>query len=211
MAIDLYLWATPNGRKVSIMLEELGLSYTEKPINIGEEEQFAPDFVAISPNNRIPAIVDHDGPDCKPISIFESGAILLYLAEKEGKLIPTDPRKRIMCLEWLMWQMGGVGPMFGQAHHFLDATKEEVPYAIKRYVNECHRLYGVLNNRLENNEYVAGSEYSVADIAIIPWVQRHARHQISLRDFVNVERWYEKLTQRSAVKRGMACLGGKNL
>ncbi len=211
MAIDLYLWATPNGRKVSIMLEELGLSYTEKPINIGEEEQFAPDFVAISPNNRIPAIVDHDGPDCKPISIFESGAILLYLAEKEGKLIPTDPRKRIMCLEWLMWQMGGVGPMFGQAHHFLDATKEEVPYAIKRYVNECHRLYGVLNNRLENNEYVAGSEYSVADIAIIPWVQRHARHQISLRDFVNVERWYEKLTKRSAVKRGMACLGGKNL
>ena len=211
MAIDLYLWATPNGRKVSIMLEELELPYTEKAINIGEREQFASDFLAISPNNRIPAIVDHDGPGCKPISVFESGAILLYLGEKEGKLIPTDPRKRIMCLEWLMWQMGGVGPMLGQAHHFLGGTKEEVPYAVGRYVNECHRLYGVLNKRLENNEYVAGSEYSVADIAIIPWVQRHERHQTKLEDFVNVERWYKKLTQRPAVKRGMACLGGINL
>ena len=185
----------------------VGLPYTEKPVNIWKKEQFSSDFLAISPNNQISAIVDHDGSGCKLVSVFESRAILLYLGEKEGKLTPTDPRKRIMCLEWLMWQMGGVGPMFGQAHHFLDGTKEEVPFAIERYVNECHRLYGVLNDHLESKEYVAGSEYSVADLAIIPWVQKHARHRTKLEDFICVERWCKKLTQRPAIKRGMARLG----
>ena len=211
MTIDLYLWATPNGRKVSIMLEELKVPYVEKPVNIANEEQFAPEFLAISPNNRIPAIVDHDGPGGKPVSVFESGAILLYLGEKEGRLIPSDPRKRISCLEWLMWQMGGLGPMLGQAHHFLGTSKEKIPYGIKRYVDESQRLYRVLNKRLENNEYVCGDEYSVADISIIPWIQRHQRHRTKLEDYVNVERWYRKICTRPAVKRGMACLGGRNL
>lgn len=211
MTIELYLWATPNGRKISIMLEELGLPYEEKPVNIGQGEQFEPAFLKISPNNRIPAIIDPDGPDGKPISVFESGAILLYLAEKTGKFVPDDPRKKVACYEWLMWQMGGMGPMPGQVHHFLGAAKEEVPYAIDRYVNETHRLYGVLDKRLADNEYVAGDEYTIADMAISPWVQRHERHRTDLNDYPNVKRWYDMLWQRPAVEKGMKCLGGRNL
>ncbi|MDA0656661.1 MAG: glutathione binding-like protein [Proteobacteria bacterium] len=211
MTIELYLWATPNGRKISIMLEEVGLPYVEKSVNIGKGEQFEPDFLKISPNNRIPAIIDPEGPDGKPVSVFESGAILIYLAEKSGKLMPADPHKRVACLEWLMWQMGGMGPMPGQVHHFLGAAKEEVPYAIERYVNETHRLYKVLNERLADNDYVAGDEYSIADIAILPWVQRHGRHRTDLNDYPNVKRWFEALMARPAVEKGMACLGGINL
>jgi GST-like protein len=205
MTIELYLWATPNGRKISIALEELGLPYEEKAVNIGQGEQFEPAFLKISPNNRIPAIIDPDGPDGKPISVFESGAILLYLGEKTGKLIPADPRKKVACYEWLMW------PMPGQVHHFLGAAKEEVPYAIERYVNETHRLYKVLDGRLADNEYVAGDEYSIADIAIVPWVQRHERHRTDLNDYPNVKRWYDMLWQRPAVDKGMHCLGGRNM
>ena len=210
MTIELYLWATPNGRKISIMLEEVGLPYEEKSVNIGKGEQFEPNFLVISPNNRIPAIIDPDGPGDEPISVFESAAILLYLGEKTGELIPTDPRKRIACLEWLMWQMGGMGPMPGQVHHFLSA-KEEVPYAIERYVKETHRLYGVLDGHLADNKFCAGNEYSIADIAIVPWVQRHGRHRTDLTDYPNVKRWFESLMARPAVEKGMSCLGGINL
>ena len=210
MTIELYLWATPNGRKLSIMLEEVGLPYEEKSVNIGKGEQFEPNFLAISPNNRIPAIIDPDGPGGEPVSVFESAAILLYLGEKTGELIPTDPRKRIACHEWLMWQMGGMGPMPGQVHHFLSA-KEEVPYAIERYVKETHRLYGVLDGHLADNKFCAGNEYSIADIAIVPWVQRHGRHRTDLNDYPNVKRWFESLMARPAVEKGMSCLGGINL
>ena len=210
MTIELYLWATPNGRKISIMLEEVGLPYEEKSVNIGKGEQFEPNFLVISPNNRIPAIIDPDGPGDEPISVFESAAILLYLGEKTGELIPTDPRKRIACHEWLMWQMGGMGPMPGQVHHFLSA-KEEVPYAIERYVKETHRLYGVLDGHLADNKFCAGNEYSIADIAIVPWVQRHGRHRTDLNDYPNVKRWFELLMARPAVEKGMSCLGGINL
>ena len=179
MTIDLYTWATPNGRKVSVMLEEVGLPYKEHAINISKGEQFQPDFLKISPNNRIPAIVDPDGPDGKPISVFETGAIMLYLGEKTGKLIPTDPRKRIAMMEWLMWQMGGFGPMLGQAHHFL-GMKEPDEYGVQRYLKETQRLYGVLYRWLSDNEYVAGDEYTLADLAILGWAQRHERHQVAL-------------------------------
>src|SRR5687768_2265145 len=165
--IELYTWSTPNGRKVSIMLEELGLPYHVHPINIGKNEQFAPGFIAINPNSKIPAIVDPEGPDGKPVSMMESGAILIYLGEKTGKLIPAAPRERYVALQWLMFQMGGVGPMFGQVHHFLRAAKEPVPYAIERYTNETRRLYGVLDARLKTERYLAG-EYSIADIATYP-------------------------------------------
>lgn len=201
--IDLYTWGTPNGRKVSIMLEEIGLPYTVHPINISKDEQFQPHFLAISPNNRIPAIVDSEGPDGRPVSVFESGAILIYLAEKAGKLMPKDARRRIACLEWLMWQMGGFGPMLGQNHHFRRAAPEKVPYALDRYAKETARLYGVLNKRLADHEYVA-DEYSVADVAIYPWVARHGWHETSLDDFPNVKRWFAAITARPAVEKGMA-------
>jgi len=168
MTIDLYTWATPNGRKASVMLEEVGLPYTEHPINIGKGEQFGEAFLKISPNNRIPAIVDPDGPDGKPVSVFETGAILIYLGEKTGKLIPTDARKRIATMEWLMWQMGGFGPMLGQVHHFRGMDEPD-EYGVERYTKETHRLYGVLDRRLADNEYVAGDEYTIADVAILPW------------------------------------------
>ena len=162
--IDLYTWTTPNGRKVSIMLEELGLPYKVFPINISKDEQFQPHFLAISPNNRIPAIIDHEGPGGQPISVFESGAILIYLAEKtKSPLFPTETRQRVATLEWLMWQMGGVGPMFGQAHHFLRAAKEQIPYGIKRYLDETHRLYGVADRRLADNRYLTGAAYTIAN------------------------------------------------
>jgi GSH-dependent disulfide-bond oxidoreductase len=200
--IDLYTWTTPNGRKVSIMLEELALPYRVHPVNIGQNEQFKPEFVRISPNSKIPAIVDPDGPDGRPISMMESGAILIYLAGKTGKLLPLSIRERYEALEWLMFQMGGVGPMFGQTHHFLRAAREPVPYAIERYTKETRRLYGVLNERLAKRPYLADG-YSVADIATYPWVARHEWHQTDLNDFPHVKRWFDAISARPAVQRGM--------
>ena len=200
--IDLYTWSTPNGRKASIMLEELGLPYNTHAINIGKNDQFKPEFVAINPNSKIPAIVDSQGPDGQPISIMESGAILIYLAEKAGKLLPASPRGRSVAMQWLMFQMGGVGPMFGQVHHFLRAAKEPVPYAIERYINETRRLYGVLDTRLGDREYLA-DEYSIADIATYPWVARYEWHKTRLEDFPNVKRWFDAISARPAVERGM--------
>ncbi|PIW31307.1 MAG: glutathione S-transferase [Rhodospirillales bacterium CG15_BIG_FIL_POST_REV_8_21_14_020_66_15] len=204
--IDLYTWGTPNGRKASIMLEEVGLEYNVIEINISKGEQHSPAFLEISPNNRIPAIVDPDGPDGKPISVFETGAILIYLAEKTGsELLPRSGRERVATFEWLMWQMGGVGPMFGQAHHFLFQPKEVVPYGQKRYHDETKRLYMVMNDRrLHKNEYLAGGFYSIADIAVYPWVARHERHQVDLNEFPNVKRWFDTISARDAVKKGMA-------
>ena len=200
--IDLYTWTTPNGRKVSIALEEMGLDYEAHAVDISKDEQFRPDFLAISPNNKIPAIVDPEGPGGKRFSLFESGAILIYLAEKTGKLVPNDPTARYTALQWLMFQMGGLGPMLGQTHHFLRAAPEQVPYAIKRYKDETRRLYGVLDKRLAEAEHLAG-EYSIADIASYPWVARHEWHQIELPDFPNVKRWFDTIGARPAVERGM--------
>lgn len=201
--IDLYTWSTPNGRKVSIMLEECALPYRVHPVNIGKGEQFTPEFLALNPNNRIPAIVDGEGPDGKPLPLFESGAILIYLAEKTGKLVPKSPRGRLICLQWLMFQMGGVGPMFGQAHHFIRNAREQVPYAIKRYGDETRRLYGVLQKRLSEAEYLA-DEYSIADIATFPWVARFEWHKVELGDFPAVKRWFDRIYARPAVQKGMA-------
>ena len=206
MTIDFYTWSTPNGRKVSIALEELGLDYAAHPVNITKDEQFAPDFLKISPNNKIPAIVDPQGPDGEPISVFETGAILLYLAEKTGQLVPDDPCDRNAVMQWLMWQMGGFGPMLGQAHHFRRFAPEQIPYAINRYSNEAGRLYGVLDKRLEEVEYLAG-DYSVADIATFPWAARHEWQGIVLDDFPQVKRWYDAIAARPAVEKGMAVPG----
>lgn len=200
--IDLYTWTTPNGRKVSIMLEELGLRYRVHPVDIGKGEQFAPDFLALNPNGKIPAIVDNDGPGGTPYTLMESGAILVYLAGKTGKLLPQHERGKFDALQWLMFQMGGVGPMFGQTHHFLRAAKEPHPYAIERYTRETRRLYGVLDGRLQNREYLA-DEYSIADIATYPWVARHEWHKVDLADFPAVKRWFDAISQRPAVQRGM--------
>jgi GST-like protein len=200
--IDLYTWTTPNGRKVSIMLEELELPYRVHPINIGQGGQFKPEYVAINPNSKIPAIVDDAGPDGSPLRMMESGAILIYLADKTGKLLAPSGRERYAALEWLMFQMGGVGPMFGQVHHFLRAAKEPVPYAIERYTGETRRLYGVLNDQLGRVEYLAG-HYSIADIATYPWVARHEWHKTDLNDFPNVKRWFDAISARPAVQRGM--------
>ena len=200
--IELYTWSTPNGRKVSIMLEELGVRYNVHAINIGTGDQFTPDYVAINPNSKIPAIVDMDGPDGEPISVMESGAILIYLADKGGRLLPSSARARSAVLQWLMFQMGGVGPMFGQVHHFLRAAKEPVPYAIERYATETRRLYGVLNERLKTREYLA-DDYSIADIATYPWIARYEWHKTRLEDFPHVKRWFDALSQRPAVQRGM--------
>ena len=205
--IDLYTWATPNGRKVSIMLEELRLDYNVHEINIAKGEQHTPEFLTVSPNNKIPGIVDSDGPGGpggKPLSMFETGAILIYLAEKtESELYPKDFKKRMATLQWLMWQMGGVGPMFGQAHHFLFNPSEVVPYAQERYHKEAKRLYKVMNTQMQDNLYLAGDYYTVADIATFPWVDRFRRHQVDLAEFPNVKRWHEELWERPAVKKGM--------
>ena len=206
MTIELYTWSTPNGRKASIALEELGLAYRVHPIDIGKDEQFAPEFLKISPNNKIPAIVDPQGPDGEPIPVFESGAILIYLAEKTGRLMPQDPRARYEALQWLMWQMGGFGPMLGQAHHFRRFAKEQIPYAIERYTNETRRLYGVLDKRLKETDYVAG-DYSIADIAIFPWAARHEWQGIDLADFPALKRWYDAIAARQAVQKGMTVPG----
>lgn len=202
MTIDLYTWNTPNGRKISVALEEMGLPYKVYPINIGKGEQHAPEFLKISPNNRIPAIIDPDGPNGKPVSIFESGAILLYLGEKTGKFLPKDLGERITVWEWLMWQMGGFGPMPGQVHHFLMVENEQDRrYGLERYSKETHRLYGVLDRRLAEREYVA-DKLSIADFAILGWAWRHERHKVPLSEYPNVQRWYNALMARPGVKRG---------
>jgi GST-like protein len=198
--IDLYTWTTPNGRKVSIMLEELALPYRVHPINIGKGEQFAPEYVAINPNSKIPSLVDSDG--SAPVAMMESGAILIYLADKTGRLLPKSGQDRYVALQWLMFQMGGVGPIFGQVHHFLRAAKEPVPYAIERYTKETQRLYGVLNARLQDRQYLAG-DYSIADIATYPWVARYEWHKTNLADFPHVKRWFDAISARPAVQRGM--------
>ena len=200
--IDFYTWTTPNGRKVSIMLEEVALPYRVHPINIGKGEQFAAEYLKINPNGKIPSIVDPEGPDGMPIAMMESGAILIYLARKAGKLFPPPGRAMYEALEWLMFQMGGVGPFFGQAHHFLRAAKEQVPYAIERYLKETRRLYGVLNGRLKDHEYLA-QDYSIADIATYPWVARYEWHKTDLNDFPHVKRWFDLISARPAVQRGM--------
>jgi len=199
--IQLYTWGTPNGKKVSIMLEEIELPYEVHPINIGQGDQFKPEYLSINPNNKIPSIIDTDGPGGKPFPLFESGAILMYLAEKTGKLWPTDLRQRYTVIQWLMFQMGGVGPMFGQANYFF-RLEEKVPYAIERYHKEALRLYGVLEKALGQNEYLAG-KYSIADIATYPLVWRHEMHHVKLEEFPNVKGWYDKISERPAVKRGM--------
>jgi len=204
--IDLYTWTTPNGRKVSIMLEETGLPYAVHPINIGQGDQFKPEFIAINPNGKIPAIVDPDGPDGQPYAMMESGAILIYLAGKTGMLLPASARGKYDALQWLMFQMGGVGPMFGQVHHFLRAAKEQVPYAIQRYITETRRLYSVLDGRLKDHEYLV-DEYSVADIATYPWVARYEWHKTNLDDYPNVKRWFDAISARPAVQRGMKVPG----
>jgi GSH-dependent disulfide-bond oxidoreductase len=204
MTIDLYTWGTPNGRKVSVMLEECGLAYTAHKIDISKNDQFKPEFLAVNPNGKIPAIVDSDGPDGKPISVFESGAILIYLAEKTGKFLPKDARARSETLQWLMFQMGGVGPMFGQAHHFMKFAPVKIEYGIERYGKETKRLYGVMDDRLAKSKYLAGAEYTIADIATYPWVSRHEFHQVDLTSFPNVKRWFDGISARAAVKKGMA-------
>ena len=204
--IELYTWKTPNGRKVSVMLEECGLPYRVHAVDIGAGEQFRADYLRINPNGKIPSIVDPEGPDGKPIAMMESGAILVYLAAKAGCLLPGDPRGKYKALEWLMFQMGSIGPMFGQAHHFLRAAKEPVPYAIERYTKEKDRLYAVLDRRLSEKEYLA-DVYSIADIATYPWVARHEWHRTDLAAYPNVKRWFDAIGARAAGQRGMAVPG----
>jgi len=199
--IELHTWNTPNGRKISVALEEMGLPYRIKVIDITKDQQFEPAFLEISPNNRIPAIVDPEGPGNAPISVFESGAILLYLAEKTGQFMPQDQRARVAVYEWLMWQMGGFGPMLGQVHHFLTVNEADRTYGLARYTKETRRLYGVLDKRLGRAEYVAGA-VSIADFAIVAWAWRHERHQVDLADFPNVRRWYDAMMARPATKKG---------
>jgi GST-like protein len=204
--IELYYWPTPNGWKITIALEELGLPYNITPVNISKGDQFKPEFLAFSPNNKMPAIIDPQGPGGAPISVFESGAILLYLARKTGRLMPADERGRVEVEEWLMWQMGGFGPMLGQNHHFAHYAPEKIPYAINRYVNETKRLYGVLNTRLKDREFVAGG-YSIADIAIVGWAKLWERQGQTLADFPHVARWLDMMLARPAVQRGLAVAG----
>jgi GSH-dependent disulfide-bond oxidoreductase len=202
--IDLYTWPTPNGWKIHIMLEECGLEYRAHAVNIGEGEQHQPEFLAISPNNRIPAIVDQDGPGGKPLSVFESGAILIYLAEKTGKFYSANLRDQTQINQWLMWQMSGVGPMLGQNHHFVKYAPEEIPYAQTRYINETRRLYGVADRQLADNEYLAGGQYSIADVACYGWMSLWEGQKQDITEFPNVARWLDALSQRPGVQRGMA-------
>lgn len=203
MSIALHAWNTPNGRKISVALEEMGLPYTVHPVDITQGAQHDPAFLAISPNNRIPAIVDADGPGGAPITVFESGAILLYLGEKTGRFLPVEPRARVAVHEWLMWQMGGFGPMPGQVHHFLGVKDEaDRRYGLERYQAETRRLYGVADRRLARVEWFAGDAVSIADFAIVGWAWRHERHRVDLVDFPNVRRWYDAMWARPATKRG---------
>ncbi len=203
MTIELYTWSTPNGRKVSIALEEMDLGYKTHPIDITKDEQFDPDFLKISPNNKIPAIVDPEGPEGAPFGLFETGAILIYLAEKTGRFLPQDAKSRYVCMQWLMWQMGGFGPMLGQAHHFRRFAPEQIPYAVERYTKETARLYRVLDGRLGEAAYLAG-DYTIADMATYPWAARHEWQGIALEDYPNVKRWYDEIAARPGVARGMA-------
>jgi GST-like protein len=208
--IDVYSWATPNGHKVHIMLEECGLrlgrDWRAIPVNIGQGDQFEPDFLRISPNNKIPALVDPEGPDGKPISLFESGAILLYLASKTGKFLPRSDRARFEVLQWLMFQMGGVGPMLGQNHHFRIYAPQKIDYAIDRYTRETQRLYGVMNQRLASSKFIAGNTYSIADIAIFPWLRNWKNQGIDWADYPHLKAWFDKIAERPAVKRGVEVL-----
>jgi len=207
--IEVYSWATPNGHKVHIMLEECALPYHVTAVDIGAGDQFKPEFLAISPNNKIPAIVDSDGPDGKPISLFESGAILLYLAAKTGSFLPADTRGRYGVLEWLMFQMANVGPMLGQAHHFRIYAPEKIEYAIERYTNEARRLYAVMNGRLARSKYIAGPEYSIADIAIFPWLRSWKNQGIAWNDHPHLKGWFDEIAARPAVQRGVAVLADR--
>ena len=204
--IDVHSWATPNGHKIHIMLEECALPYTVHAVDIGAGDQFKPDFLAISPNNKIPAIVDSEGPDGKPISLFESGAILIYLAAKTGKFLPSDVRGKYETLEWLMFQMGSIGPMLGQAHHFRIYAPEQIEYAVKRYTTEARRLYAVMDKRLASHKYLAGDSYSIADIATWPWTRSWQNQGVDLDDYPNFKRWFETIAARAAVQRGVKVL-----
>ena len=204
--IDVYSWATPNGHKIHIMLEETGLEYTAHAVDIGAGDQFKAEFLRISPNNKIPAIIDHDGPHGKPLALFESGAILIYLAEKTGQFLPADPVGRYTTLEWLMFQMGGVGPMLGQTHHFRNYAPEKIEYAVNRYTNETRRLYGVMEKRLSSTAYLAGDDYTIADIATFPWTRSWKNQGIELDDFPKVKNWHERIAERAAVQRGVTVL-----
>ncbi|MCC6610135.1 MAG: glutathione S-transferase N-terminal domain-containing protein [Burkholderiales bacterium] len=204
--IDLYTWPTPNGHKIHIMLEETGLEYRVHPVDIGAGDQFKPEFLAISPNNKIPAIVDSGGPDGKPMSLFESGAILIYLAGKTGRFLPKGIRDRYSVLQWLMFQMGHIGPMLGQAHHFRGYAPEKIAYAIERYTKEANRLYGVLDRRLAESEYVGCKEYSIADIAIMPWLRSYERQGVAMDAYPHVKRWFDVLNARPAVQRALKVL-----
>lgn len=201
--IDLYTWGTPNGKKISIMLEEVGLPYEVHKINLQQGDQLKPEYLAINPNNKIPTIVDRDGPGGRPYTLFESGAILLYLAEKTGELLPQETSARYQVIQWLMFQMGGVGPMFGQAHNFLRYDPEKQSYGVDRFKKEVARLYGVMNKRLDETPFLA-HDYSIADIATYPWVSRYEMHQTRLEDFPNVKRWFDTISRRPAVEKGMA-------
>ena len=207
--IDLYTWPTPNGHKIHIMLEETGLPYRVHPIDIGAGDQFKPEFLRISPNNKMPAMVDSDGPDGKPMSLFESGAMLLYLASKTGKFLPQDIRDRWSTLQWLMFQMGGVGPMLGQAHHFLGYAPEKIEYAMKRYSNEANRLYGVMDRRLAESKFIACDEYTIADMAIMPWLRFPERQGVDIADYPRVQEWRDGIAARPAVQRGLAVLADR--
>jgi GSH-dependent disulfide-bond oxidoreductase len=204
--IDLYTWPTPNGHKVHIMLEETGIPYRVHPVNIGAGEQFAPAFLKISPNNKMPAMVDPDGPGGKPLSMFESGAMLIYLASKSGRFLPEDLAKKWSTLSWLMFQMGGVGPMLGQAHHFLGYAPERIPYAMDRYRNEANRLYGVIDRRLGESSYIACDEYTIADMAIVPWLRYPDRQGVEIDEFPRLKRWRDAILERPAVKRALEVL-----
>jgi GST-like protein len=206
--IDLYTWPTPNGHKIHIALEELGLPYNVHPVDIGEGDQFKPEFLKISPNNRIPAIVDQDGPKGRPLALFESGAILIYLAEKTGRLLAAKGNARYIAVQWLMFQMGGIGPMLGQAHHFRSYAPEKIPYAIERYTNEAKRLYGVADRRLGEVEYLAG-EYGIADIAAFPWLRYWEKQGVTLSDYPNVARWLAAIEKRPAVERALNILADR--
>lgn len=207
--IEVYSWATPNGHKVHIMLEECGLPYKVFPVDIGAGGQFEPGFLAISPNNKIPAIVDPVGPDGKPIALFESGAILVYLASKAGKLLPKTDRQKFEVLQWLMFQMGGVGPMLGQTHHFRMYAPEKIDYAISRYTNEAKRLYGVMDKRLAQSKYIGGPEYSIADIAIFPWLRSWKNQGIDWNDYPHLKGWFDEIAARPAVQRGVEVLADR--
>ena len=207
--IQVYSWATPNGHKVHIMLEECGLPYRVVPVDIGVGDQFGPEFLRISPNNKIPAIVDPDGPDGQPISLFESGAILLYLAGKTGRFLPAQVAQRYRVLEWLMFQVGGVGPMLGQAHHFRLYAPEKLPYAVDRYTSESRRLYSVMNRQLAGSTYIAGAEYSIADIAIFPWLRSWKNQGIDWNDYPQLKGWFDEIAARPAVQRGVQVLADR--